>query len=595
MAQKKQTPPKSEIQTIEITNFGGRLTRILNGDMNSGFAKFATSWGYDPFSKPMNLTWFEQPVDITGNVITDLIIASKKYFGASGFSSGDQTANTVQQWVALLGNTGKLYVMQPNQISPQSSIIANVDSVIGVTSISGTFNFGGALEIFVQPSVVNASDTTGKAMYVSSDTKVSTKPMSSLLATQRDIGANLLVGTINNATGAFRPMKIFQGFLRVGNGNTTVTISGNTGTITSLYVASIRGVSGAATDLQTPLPIDCEIQDLDVSIDGNYLLMATSNVDNEQIGTFGQDFTNAATNDSIIYGWNGNDQNITTQTTIPSMSLTALQTYLGTNLFFGQDAFGSSVTQTDYTSNYQKILVLPGNKSPWANATVANGNFLTWVNVEDSQSNNSSFVTLYYFGGLDQENPPGLYRMSRISSFSGFVYSAPVNTLVDNYYRSVPSSVTSGSTVTPVGYGKHYISLMGPGFNGASNINKLYRFLLNSTGSGSPQFGVYETQTQLFSKRITVKQIRVYTQSTVAGNGFQIDFIGSDGNPITNGTKTYTFASGTDITQLQGSLERIDFNPSMRDVYALGVRLTNTGTTNMTIKKVEIDWAYSGK
>ena len=54
-------------QTIVITNFGGRLTRILNGDMNFRFAKFATSWGYDPFSKPMNLTWLPTPNDISAN------------------------------------------------------------------------------------------------------------------------------------------------------------------------------------------------------------------------------------------------------------------------------------------------------------------------------------------------------------------------------------------------------------------------------------------------------------------------------------------------------------------------------------------------
>lgn len=575
MADKKQTPT---VQTLEITNFSGRLSRILNGDLNSGFAKFATSWGYDPFSKPMNLTWFEQPVDITGP-ITDLIVAAKKYFGGNAVAG----IGNLQQYVLLLGNSGKLYVMQPN--SPTSVIgtsQANVDSVLGSASIGGTYNFGGSLEIYGNQSIA------GAAVFVGSDTQISYVPLSNINGAQRLVSANL-VGTLNNATGAFRPMKLFQGLLRVSNASTIFTI-GASGTVVSLYAASIRGVVNANSDLQTPLPVNAEIQDMDVSIDGNYLLIATSGVDNEQIATFGQDYTNASANDSVLYGWNGADSNITTETTMPSIDLTALQTYLGNNLFFSQDGFGSSMTD-----GINKILTLPGNKSPFANATAVNGNFLSWVSVENAQSNNSTYATLYYFGGLDQENPPGLYRMSRITSTSAFVYSAPMNTLVDNNYRSVPSIITGGTTTQPLGYGKHYISLIGPGFNGGTNVYKLFRFLVNSTGLGSPQLGVYETQTQLFSKKITVKQIRVYTEPTISGNGFQMSFVGSDGSVITNGTFTYTYAAGTDVTQAQGSLERIDFNPSMKDSYALGMRLTNTGSVNMTIKKIEIDWAYSGK
>lgn len=573
--QQKNTNP---IQTVEITNFGGRLTRIINGDMNSGFAKFATSWGYDPFSKPMNLTWFEKPVDITGP-ITDLIIASKKYFGGNALPG----LGAVQQYVLLLGNAGNLYVMQPN--SPTSVIgisQANVDSVLGSSSIGGTYNFGGSLEIYGNSSIA------GAAVYIGSDIKISYVPLSNINGTQKVVSANL-VGSLNNATGAFRPMKLFQGLLRVSNASTIFTI-GASGTVVSLYTASIRGVVNANSDLQTPLPVNAEIQDMDVSIDGNYLLIATSGVDNEQIATFGQDYTNASANDSVLYGWNGADPNITTETTMPSIGLTALQTYLGNNLFFSQDGFGSSITD-----GINKILTLPGNKSPWANATAVNGNFISWVSVEDSLFGNTTFATLYYFGGLDQENPPGLYRVSRMFSTSAFVYSAPVNILVDSYYRGVPSIITDDTTVNPLGYGKHYISFVGPGFNGEQNTNKLYRFLVNSTGTGTPQNGIYETQTQIFSKKITVKQIRVYTEPTVSGNGFQMQFIGSDGNVITNGTASYTYSAGTDITQLQGSLERVDFNPAMKDTYALGVRITNTGSTNMTIHKIEIDYSFSGK
>ena len=50
--------------TLEVTNLGGPLTRKNTGDINSGLAKFNTSWGYDPYTKPGNLTWLEQPTSI---------------------------------------------------------------------------------------------------------------------------------------------------------------------------------------------------------------------------------------------------------------------------------------------------------------------------------------------------------------------------------------------------------------------------------------------------------------------------------------------------------------------------------------------------
>src|SRR5258708_3138088 len=136
-----------ETKTLEITNFGGRLTRILNGDLNSGFSKFVPSWGYDPFSKPMNLTWLEAPVDISTG-ISDLIVALKPWFSAAAS----------QQYVFGLGNTGNLYQIQPNSITNP-----NLDSIVGITSIKSntpSFNFGGSLDFFGSvPKIYIGGDT----------------------------------------------------------------------------------------------------------------------------------------------------------------------------------------------------------------------------------------------------------------------------------------------------------------------------------------------------------------------------------------------------------------------------------------------------
>jgi hypothetical protein len=100
---------------------------------------------------------------------------------------------------------------------------------------------------------------------------------------------------------------------------------------------------------------------------------------------------------------------------------------------------------------------------------------------------------------------------------------------------------------------------------------------------------VYETQTQLFSKRVALSQIRVYCEPVVAGNAFQLDVIDVDGNPVQNGTFTYTYGDPADKN------ERINFNPGNKTMYGLGIRVTNTGSTNMTIKKIEIDYSEEGK
>lgn len=545
------------IQTIEITNFGGRLSRILNGEMNSGFAKFVTSFGYDPFSKPMNLTWLETPTDMSGS-ITDLVVAAKPRF-ESGV-----------QFVYAVGSSGKLYKIQPNSVTNP-----NLDSVSVIGTIaanSPSFNFGASMEFY--------GDT--EKIFVGSDTQIN--------SINFDGSGDSAVGsTANYKSNVFRPLRQFVGKLLFGNGQTIGAVS-STGTITSSVIG--MGGQNVYSELNPGLSVESRVTDLDISPDGNYALITASGINNEQIATVASDRQAAAGADGSINRWNGSDQTITSLTTIPSYAVTALQTYLQNNIFFSNDSFGSSLN--DGTN---KILTLPSNKSPFANSTLVNGNFVSWVCPEVNSAGSTLFASMYYFGSLDQENPPGLYRVMRYTTAlaGGFVYQIPVNILTNNKYMTVNNAVTALITL---GYGKHYFSTFEVNSSNttvSATTAKLYRFLITPTGTGTPQFGVYETQTQLFSKRVTVKQIRVYTEATAASNGFQVDCIGSDGSVITNGTFNYTFVAGSDPTLLQGALQRVDFNPKMSDTFALGLRITNTGTVNMTIKKIEVDWAYSGK
>lgn len=548
--------PKSDVQTLEITNFTGALTRHRNGQMNSGLAKFDTSFGYDPFSKPGQLTWLEQPVDITGSQITDLIVAAK----------GRYEGNSNNLFIYAIGSTGRLYKIQPN-----SSANPNLDtaSIIGtITASSPSFNFGGSMEFYngIPGSVL------GK-IFVGSDTQINT--------VNTDGSGDSLVGTVGNYyANRYRPVVQFLGYLVFGNAN-------NVGLIDTTNTVISPVVNGKYQQLSPAFPPEVSITDLDVSPDGNYLYITTSGALNENILTVASDGQNTAATSGSILKWNGSDSGITASTTIPSYGLTALQTFLDQNKFFSNDSFGGSLSDGS-----QKELTLTNNKSPLANATLVNGNFISWINPESDPAHTSRFASMYYFGQMDSENAHGLWRVMKYNTTltNGFIYQTPVNVMTNNKYSTVNSAETS---VITTGFGKHYFSVMD--VNNSGTKYTLQRFCITPTGSGTPQIGVWETQNQLFGKRVSIAAIRVYTEPTVIGNGFQVDVIGSDGIVATNGTFNYTYAAGTDITLLQGALERINFNPNMLNLYSFGIRITNTGTTNMTINKIEIDWSESGK
>ena len=549
MAKTSQKTPGTNLQTLEIVNFGGRLTRAKNGTLDSGFAKFSTSFGYDPFTKPGQLTWLEAPVDISGSTITDLIVAAKPRFEPASSAL----------FIYALGSGKRLYKIQPNSISNPN---LDTPSLIG-TLVNGSANFGASMEFY---------GATEK-IYIGLDDRVT--------SINFDGSGEATVGVAGDyVAGRYRPVIQFIGKVIFGNGNNIGAID-STGTV----ISSI--VSGQYQQLSPSLPPETNVTDLDVSPDGNYLYITTSGTQNENIATISSDRQAAAAGIGNIFQWNGIDAGITAAKTIPSYAVTALQTYLDNNNFFSNDSFGASLS-----NGSAKIVSLPNNKSPFANATLVNGNFISWIAPEITPDGTGMVGSMYYYGQLDEQGQKGLYRMLRYSTTlsNGFVYQTPINLLTNNHYSTVNNAITS---VVTLGYGKHYFSVFDT--NNSTNKYTLQRFLVTPTGSGTPQAGVYETQNQLFSKRISLSSIRVYTEPTATGNGFQLDIIGSDGNVVTNGTFNYTYSAGTDVTLLQGALERINFNTNVKNLYSFGVRITNTGSTNMTINKIEVDWEQSGK
>lgn len=557
--------------TIVISNFGGRLTRLLNGDLNSGFAKFDQSFGYDPFTKPMNLTWLEQPQSIAG--VTTTIVAGINQM---------RPVNT-------LNPTSNTFVVGPYTVWKLAVGDATTDSIVGIQSALGSgdaYDWGASMALFGQKGnlLIANEGVIFRAGSVVGLNNINLTGVNSILTDSAYMATEV------------HPMRNFADKLIFGNGPSIGALDGNLNVISSIFTINelfINGGTPQYSELHPAPPANQFIWDMDVSQDNNYLLMSASTVYPERILFFPVDRTYVAPGEGQIYGWNGEDNFVTAATTIPSGTTTASETFLQQKVFFMNDEYGSAVS--DGTN---KIVSLPNNKSPLPNATSPNGGFVTWMCPEVTPGNTKRVASLYYYGSLDSENPTGLYRMCRYESplANGFVYQVPYHDVVSNGYKTVNNSASS---IVQTSVGKHYFSLfnVSPAVKNASTLGAggLFRFNVTSTSGNQIQAGVYETQTQIFPKRIHVEQIRVYTESTVSGNGFQIDIIGQDGTPVTNGTFTYTFVAGSDITKLEGSLQRINFNPNADAGYGFGIRVTNTGTVNMVIKKIECDVGEEGR
>ena len=202
--------PAPEVQTLTITNFSGRLTRLLNGDINSGFARFSTSFGYDPFTKPMNLTWLETPTSISG--ITNLPQAGKV---TSDLTQGPN--------VHVIDQGGNWY-----QIRSANTSNSNLNSVIGIASVATqAYTFGTSMEFFGSIVGADVSGISLPRLYVGGDTRV--------VSANPDGTAEAAVGTVANYTSAiFRPLKIFAGTLIFGNGATFGQINATNTVISSV-------------------------------------------------------------------------------------------------------------------------------------------------------------------------------------------------------------------------------------------------------------------------------------------------------------------------------------------------------------------------
>lgn len=532
-----------------IDNFSGRLTRDNIGDISSGLAKQTSTFGNDPFSNIGNLTWLEAPVQIDSlaAVITDLIVCARTRL-ESGIT-----------YVYALGHTGRLYKIQVNDPSTYNPNYDNPVLLATLSINSPTFKYGASLQFF---------GTTEK-IYIGHDMGVT--------SINYDGTGEAFVGVLGSWTQAVpRPSINFQGTSYWGNGNNLAAID-STATVVSYAKFS------------PAFPVGTYVRDLDISVDGNYAQIIVSRLNSPDLTSVSQDTNSLSSLDSYKFLWNGADSSYSSFSSFNAYSINSNITFGPFTYTTGYDLGGAAIYEGG-----QKLLSLPNSLSPNFGAMFSTGNLMGFGTPENNGGVLKTSIMTY--GQYDAEFQKGLYRLLRMSATSPEtdILQMPVCLIVSNLFYG---SSTSGYAGAKVGSAKIYFSTLERS-SAPTTKYRFYKFTTVPTGSGTAIQGVYETQNQTsvkllnggLKKKLKCSEVRVYTQPLVSGNSFKIDLIGNDGNPITAASQTFTVGtnatSGSDVVQ---------YNPSMNPVHSLGVRITNLGSKNWVVEKIELDLDEAGK
>lgn len=526
-----------------LDNFTSRLTRNNTGQIDSGLAKYSTTYGTDPFSSLNDLTWLEAPVqiDAAGAVITDLIMAQRT-----------RLENGIT-YVYSIGHTGRLYKIQSNDPTTYNPNYDNPVLLTTLTINTPTFKYGSSIQFY---------GATEK-LYIGHDKGVT--------SVNFDGSGEAFIGVLGSWTqNVPRPSVNFQGVSYWGNG-TNLTAIDTTATVTTY------------AKLSPAFPTGTYVRDTDVSPDGNYAQIVVSRIPQADMTSAVQDTNALSSADSYRFLWNGTDLGYTSFESYNAYSLNSNITFGPYSYTMGYDLGGAAV----YTEG-SKVISLPNSLSPNFGAMFSTGNMMGFGAPETATSTLQGSILIY--GEYDFEVPKGLYRFLRISAGSPQtdIIQMPVCTIVSNLFYGSSSAGYSGNQV---GSAKLYFSTLETSATPTTKY-KLYKFTTVPTGLGTAIQGVYETQNEtafklfrsILKSNLRVFEVRVFTQPLVTNNSFKFDLIAVDGSVISGTSKTFTVGTNCAV----GDVE-VRFTPQMDWVPSLAVRITNLGTKNWVCSKIEID------
>lgn len=545
------------MSTLTIDNFTGSMTPEINGALNSGKSYWLDAFGYDPFTKPKNLTWEEMPtlIDSSGSVITDLIMAGKVRL-ESGII-----------YVYAIGHTGRLYKIQVNNPATFNPDYDNPVLLATLSINSPTFTRGGFIDFCGTPQQI----------FIGHDMGITTIHF--------DGTTEAFLGVLGSYTQTVpRPLKQFIGKLYAGNGSNIVEVDiSGTGTVNSY------------AKLSPGFPTNSQVRDMDLAADGNYMQIVVSQSALQDLTSTTPSVSLTTPSDSYIFKWNGTDPGYTSSTFFPNVVLTANVVTGNKEYTFGYDLF----TNVVFNPIEKLITSLPDvvGGSTLPNATFGIGNLVAWAQTLVYRGNQYGLFQMY--GNLDNDTYQNGFwapNFAGTTSPATDTIQIPMMMLVSSLGRGQNSNgYSQGIYNTP----KIYYSTFETSPSPTSNYH-LYKVPLYPTGLGTPINGaLFQTQNQIFPGKITISAVRIYAQPWIAGNAFTVDLIGSNDAVISGGTQAFVASSsGTGIATAGQCIIGQDYawyGPDTTNIYSLALRITNNGTTNMVINKVEIDYESGGK
>lgn len=530
------------MRTLVINNFRGSMSEYPNGDINSGLSYMLNTFANNPYANGSygQLTWVaaSEQIDPAGAVITDLVMAGK------------ERVESGVLYVYAIGHTGRLYKIQVNDPTAFDPDYDNPVLIATLAVNSPIFTRGGFVDFF---------GATEK-IYIGHDKGVT--------SINFDGTGEAFVGVLGSyVQDVPRPLQQFLGKLYIGNGANLAEVD-TTATVTTY------------AKLTPAFPTNSQVADIDASMDGTYLESVVTRLALPNILSTSANPAAAASSDSYIFKWNGTDTGYTSFSTFPSFTLSANVMFGDYQYTFGSDQFGAAMFNPT-----KKLLTITDEFPTMPNAVSSTGNLVTWMAplfyVDHTE------LTYGVYGDADFEMSGYWSTFGQLPTGTETdVILVPFQLPISNYATGASSNGYAGNVFSQA---KIYYSTLET--SSAPTVKyKLYKWSPGTATGTILDGAIYQTQTQLFSKKIKVNEIRIYGKPWVANNAFTVDLIGSSGLPITGGSKTFTAGSNLTIGD-----DFVWYNPDIAPTYALGVMITNNGTANHTINKIELDVSDGGK
>jgi hypothetical protein len=537
----------NNVKTLVVDKFNGRLTRYRDGDINSGMANYYASYGFDCFIFSGTLFFNQAPIDITKSVITDMVMAGKVRV-ESGIT-----------YVYAIGHQRRLYKIQVNNLTTKNP---DYDTPVLLATLgnSQTFLYGGSLDFF---------EGSSEKIWIGHDAGVTKINFDGTGET------NLIGGSwVSNVP---RQQVQFLGSLFFTNGDNLAKIS------TSETVSTYEALSPG-------FPANTQARDIDLTADGRYVVATVTRNLLSDMTAVTPDTNSIASMPSLLVYWNGTDTAASSSTSFPGFALTAYQTFSKYEYLFGYQIGGAM-----WGTPNEVIGVSEFSYPPYPNAVAASGDFLGWYSMK--WINGQLQAVGYIYGTIDKETPVGLYQQFQMESTldDGDVIRVPFLTTVSNWE---PGGLTSGYTANApfntYGTGKSYFSTLE--YDGTTTRYGFYMYKNVNDLLGASGTGVYETQHQVFSKKIKPTEVRVYLEppSVPAICAFSIDLIGISSGIFSSGALTGGSFTFTSSNQLSTTSDVVKYTPQTGGTAVLGLRVSNVGALSPLIHRVEIDYTPYG-